>query len=257
MVLAARGAYPAARSELLAGHDPGVDRRSHLRHHTDLAEAEILLAAGDLVRARVVLTEAVAHCPTPNFAMNTVPLGRLCLAEGDAAAALEAVTPCLEGCTADTRLVDTIGAHLVAAVAHRRLGRPAVATEHLETALALSEPDQAIRVFLTAGRTIRSLLTMAVPPSGPFANLRAVLLHHFETQSASRLPPLAPVQLTASEAAVLRYLPLHLTNEEIADDLCLSVNTVKSHLRTLYRKLGAVRRREAIARARQLGLLSM
>jgi LuxR family transcriptional regulator, maltose regulon positive regulatory protein len=54
---------------------------------------------------------------------------------------------------------------------------------------------------------------------------------------------------------VLQYLPSHLTNEEIAEDLCVSINTVKSHLRSLYRKLNVAHRREAIARARQLDLL--
>ena len=61
--------------------------------------------------------------------------------------------------------------------------------------------------------------------------------------------------LTDSERAVLRFLPSHMTNEEISQALFLSINTVKTHLRSAYRKLGVGSRREAIARGRRLGLL--
>jgi LuxR family maltose regulon positive regulatory protein len=54
---------------------------------------------------------------------------------------------------------------------------------------------------------------------------------------------------------VLRYLPTVLTAAEIADDLHVSVNTVKAHLRSIYRKLGVTRRREAVVRARERGLI--
>ncbi len=65
----------------------------------------------------------------------------------------------------------------------------------------------------------------------------------------------AAVLLTDSELAVLRFLPSHLTNQEIAEALFLSINTVKTHLRSAYRKLGVASRRAAIARARRLDLL--
>jgi len=61
--------------------------------------------------------------------------------------------------------------------------------------------------------------------------------------------------LTAREQTVLRYLASTLTNTEIANELYLSVNTVKTHQRTIYRKLGAVGRRDAVHRARALRLL--
>jgi DNA-binding CsgD family transcriptional regulator len=62
--------------------------------------------------------------------------------------------------------------------------------------------------------------------------------------------------LTAGEARVLRYLPSHLSAPEIADELYLSSNTVRTHLRHLYQKLDVHTRSQAIARARALGLLS-
>jgi LuxR family transcriptional regulator, maltose regulon positive regulatory protein len=62
--------------------------------------------------------------------------------------------------------------------------------------------------------------------------------------------------LTHSETQVLIYLPTHLSAQEIADELYLSVNTVKTHQRHLYRKLGASSRTQAVRQAQALGLLA-
>jgi ATP/maltotriose-dependent transcriptional regulator MalT len=62
--------------------------------------------------------------------------------------------------------------------------------------------------------------------------------------------------LTESETRVLRYLPTHMGAPEIAAELFLSANTVKTHLRHLYQKLGAHSRQEAVQRARATGLLT-
>jgi DNA-binding CsgD family transcriptional regulator len=71
---------------------------------------------------------------------------------------------------------------------------------------------------------------------------------------AGRQPPLEP--LSSSEIRVLRYLPTNLTGPEIAGELSVSHNTVRTHMRHLYTKLGTHRRAEAVARARDLGLLA-
>jgi DNA-binding CsgD family transcriptional regulator len=63
--------------------------------------------------------------------------------------------------------------------------------------------------------------------------------------------------LTDSEARVLRYLPTYMGAPEIAAELYLSANTVKTHLRHVYRKLGAHSRQEAVQRARAIGLLTV
>ena len=69
-------------------------------------------------------------------------------------------------------------------------------------------------------------------------------------------PPPLSEPLSDSEIRVLRYLPTNLTRREIAGELYVSVNTVSTHMRNLYAKLGTHRRREALARARALGLLA-
>ncbi|WP_456299989.1 response regulator transcription factor [Solicola gregarius] len=67
-------------------------------------------------------------------------------------------------------------------------------------------------------------------------------------------PPLAP--LSDSELRVLRYLPTNLTAPEVARELYVSANTVKTHMRNVYAKLAVHRRAEAVERARALGLLA-
>ena len=61
--------------------------------------------------------------------------------------------------------------------------------------------------------------------------------------------------MTDREAVVLRYLPTMLKASEIGELLSVSVNTIKAHLRSMYRKLNVNNRREAVERARKLGLL--
>jgi len=112
-------------------------------------------------------------------------------------------------------------------------------------------------VFLDAGQPVRSAITVLVPPTSRSAAFAGRILERFATQlpHADAAPDQAEVLLTASELAVLRFLPSHLTNQEIAEALFLSINTVKTHLRSAYRKLGVASRRAAIARARRLDLL--
>ena len=113
-------------------------------------------------------------------------------------------------------------------------------------------------VGLDAGSGIHSAIAVLIPPTSPVASFAARVIERFVCQLpvASRDPG-APEHspLTSSEVAVLRLLPSYLTNQEIAEQLFLSVNTVKTHLRSAYHKLGVTSRREAIARGRRLRLL--
>jgi LuxR family transcriptional regulator, maltose regulon positive regulatory protein len=254
-VLIARGQGGAVRAELETIRKRTAGRTASDLHHADLLEVRLLLAEGNPARAREVLNGTAEHGVHVHAGMRGALVGDLLLAEGDPAQALTAVAPYLVGEVAEARLLDVVSAHLVAAAAHRRLGVQAKAEEQLRHALALAEPHRPVRVFVRAGRLIRSLLTVAVPQDGPYGSMRAMLLHNFDAQATPWEDDVRPIRLTASEAAILTFLPGHPTNEEIAADLFVSVNTVKTHLRSLYRKLGVASRREAVARARQRGLL--
>ena len=180
----------------------------------------------------------------------------LLLAEGDFAAARDAAAACLDGAAART-LHERTRALLAAAVAARRLGDAARAATQIGEALGLAEPEAAYRVFLDGGLAVRTAVTVLVPPTSRYAGFVGRVLERFDgcgprlADTADR----AGVRLTDSERAVLRFLPSHMTNEEISEALFLSVNTVKTHLRSAYRKLGVRSRRDAIARGRRLGLL--
>jgi len=158
---------------------------------------------------------------------------------------------------ADSSLRDQITALLVAAVANRRLGTADDAAALLEHALAIAEPHGAYRPFLEAGMGVHSAIAILIPPSSRAVAFAARVRERFVCQlpaSGTRADVESP-PLTLSELAVLRLLPSYLTNQEIADALFLSVNTVKTHLRSVYRKLGVTSRRAAIARGRRLHLV--
>jgi len=82
------------------------------------------------------------------------------------------------------------------------------------------------------------------------------LVGRYRSTRASAGPQRLREPLSHAEARVLRYLPTKLSAPEIADELYLSVNTVKTHMRHLYDKLGAHRRHQAVEQARALGLLA-
>ena len=86
------------------------------------------------------------------------------------------------------------------------------------------------------------------------ADILSLLAGQRPAPSAVPRPPLEP--LSGSEIRVLRYLPTSLTAPEIASELFVSHNTVRTHMRHLYAKLGTHRRVETVERARALGLLA-
>jgi LuxR family maltose regulon positive regulatory protein len=221
-----------------------------------IAEGEVALRVGNTGRARAVLllVEEGEHF---DRADGRLLRGGLLIAEGDFKSALEAVEPCLDGAADGVTLQEQISGLLIAAAAQRRLGLADEAAGLLEQALTLAEPEGAYRAFLDAGAAVRSAMTVLIAPTSRHAGFAGRILERFDAQAPrpSGAADAASVPLTDSERAVLRFLPSHMTNEEISQALFLSINTVKTHLRSAYRKLGVSSRREAIARGRRLGLL--
>jgi LuxR family maltose regulon positive regulatory protein len=253
---AAESDTAAARSILLRLRAAHAADDQPLSEVLAALEAGIALAAGEREQASLVLGGDPATLRAAR------PEGQLCharllLAAGDDAGALQVAEACRNGSAQDVTLRDRVAALLITAVAQRRLGRVAEAAQAVEQALALAEPGGACRVFLDGGPAVRSAMTVLVPPTSRCAGFAGRILERFDGQlprpagAASQ----AELPLTASELAVLRFLPSHMTNQEIAEALFLSINTVKTHLRSAYRKLGVANRRQAIARGRRLELL--
>ena len=178
------------------------------------------------------------------------------LAEGDPAAALGAVHEVLDGTAPAIGYVTVVEAQLLAALAHRALDDENAANQAAERALALAEADRLVLPFVMTGS--RELLERLPRHQSAHAALLADILDVLRGVSPavkdhSSLPP-AP-ELSPSELRVLRYLPTNLSRLEIAGELSVSVNTVSSHVRSIYAKLQASDRSSAVQRARELRLL--
>jgi LuxR family maltose regulon positive regulatory protein len=184
--------------------------------------------------------------------------GAYCLlSEGDAAGAFELIDTVPAATWAGTLGSAAVERHLVAGLAQLELRRQGDARRSAEAALAAAERDRLMLPFLMAG----SLGLMEELPPHDTAH-RALLIEARELLGGSpngsaRREWTTPAEpLSPSELRVLRYLPTNLTRPEIASELYVSVNTVNTHLRNIYAKLGAHARSSAVARARGLKLLA-
>jgi LuxR family maltose regulon positive regulatory protein len=119
----------------------------------------------------------------------------------------------------------------------------------LEAALAKAEPLGVARPFALAGPRTQQLLSARTEVNGEEAFAAQVA-----TARAAVVPDVA-VPLSEREMAVLALLPSLLSAREIATEFTVSVNTVKSHIRSIYAKLGVSTRREAVLRAQERGLV--
>jgi len=143
-----------------------------------------------------------------------------------------------------------VEAHLLDAEAALQAGDRPAGRAALEAAWARAETIGVVRPFALAGPCTQELLTARAAGNGrgPFA-------HEVAFARAAVLPDPA-VLLSEREQAVLALLPSLLNAREIADEFTVSVNTVKSHIRAIYAKLGVSSRREAVRQAHDRGLLS-
>src|SRR5215217_6125181 len=181
----------------------------------------------------------------------------ICLAEGNPAAALAAVADVLDGTAPVLGDVTVMEAHLLAGLAHRQLGDQRAASQAAERALALAEPDRLVLPFaMTGSRELLEALPRHQTAHGALlADILDVL--HGSSPAAKEQSPSPPTEeLSPGELRVLRYLPTNLSRPEIASELSVSLNTVGTHLRSIYAKLQVRDRSAAVQRARELRLLS-
>ncbi|HLK79101.1 MAG TPA: LuxR C-terminal-related transcriptional regulator [Streptosporangiaceae bacterium] len=181
----------------------------------------------------------------------------ICLAEGDPAGALRAVRDVLDGTAPVIGYVTLVEAQLLAGLAHRQLGDQRAAHEAAERALTLAEPDRLVLPFAMTGS--RELLEALPRHETAHAALRAEILdvlHGSSQAAAEQRSPRPAEELSPGELRVLRYLPTNLSRPEIAGELSVSLNTVSTHLRSIYAKLQVGDRSSAVQRARELRLLA-
>jgi LuxR family maltose regulon positive regulatory protein len=132
-----------------------------------------------------------------------------------------------------------------------RLGDRPAARHALQAALVRAEPLDALRPFALAGQGLRVLLVDQLGGARDPAAFAYRCLAARQRVQQPRTPP-----LSARERDVLAQLVSLSNLGEIADDLAVSVNTIKSHVRAIYGKLGVNSRRTAVLTALEHGLLT-
>jgi DNA-binding CsgD family transcriptional regulator len=138
----------------------------------------------------------------------------------------------------------------VQALAHQVRGDHPAALAALRRTLTLAEPRGHVRLLLDEGEPMAAMLR-AVAAEGPAPGHARRLLAAVGTGEGS-----APAPLTPRELEVLRLLGTELDGPDIARRLFVSVNTVRTHTKNVYAKLGVTNRRAAVRRAAELDLLS-
>ena len=143
---------------------------------------------------------------------------------------------------------------VTAALAHQADGDTTEALVHIQRALALAEPEGYVQVFVVEGRAMATLLGVAAGHGISHSYVRRLLAAFGRPER--RMTPAMVGPLSERESDVLRLLGSELGGPDIARELYVSLNTVRTHTRHIYAKLGVNDRRAAVRRARELGLLS-
>lgn len=252
-VAAARGDVRAERSaadRLAAEVAQLPDPPDLLARWCALAQAQVPAAAG----APSAPAAAVQPAGGAGYvdAAERVALGRALLAKGRTEELPALVGPLIEPGAPFLGLA--VQARILLALAADREHRDTAALRQFTAAIDVAEAENMVRPFLDAGPALRSLISRH----------RNVVARHLDFTHELLTPQvlhevhetgLAGEHLTERELIVLRYLPTMLKAGEIANDLFVSVNTVKAHLRSIYRKMDVTTRRAAVERARDLNLL--
>ena len=207
------------------------------------ARADLLIASGDHRRARQVLEATESDHP-----LMAVPTARIHLLAGDEPVARRLAGEALDQSGVTTR--DRLELLLLQAAAAFRTGDRYSAGQALRSSMTIYRTTGILRPFATLKAGVRDwLLAMADGGMDPADRARL-------TEQRPVYPnEVLEVRLSRQEQAVLASLRDHASRQDIADQLYVSVNTVKTHLNSVYRKLGTSSRDQALIKARQLGLL--
>jgi LuxR family maltose regulon positive regulatory protein len=252
------------RAEQLARRCPTSSENGQIRAW----QARLHLAQGEIAEASnwadtiEKMESEVSSDPQSEFILLT--LARIWLAQGktsQAAALLERVRTGAEEAGRGGRLLE---AQMLQALADQAAGREKQAVEKITRVLARAEPEGYVRLFVDEGAPLAKLLYKAAGQlSAPLGNYAERLLAVFfqeagerqavQTRTAQDAGLIKP--LSEREQEVLRLVAAGKTNQEIAAELYIAIGTVKRHAINIFTKLDVKNRTEAVAKARELGLL--
>lgn len=240
----------------------------------------ILVRASDAVRqhhytyraAEVAAAQVLTWLRQDNLAAATelaaeydlpMSLARVCLAQGDPSQALAILANWRQSVEAKGWADEQLRALVLQVVAYKAQGDGETAVTLLAEALTLAEPEGFVRLFVDEGPPIADLLAAMANELPPQHTGSAAYIHHLlaafgrqtDHQPAKPTSHLLPEPLSQRELEVLQLIADGLSNREISEQLFLALNTVKGHNRRIFEKLAVQRRTEAVARARELGLV--
>ena len=226
-------------------------------------ETGIRLAQGDLAAAS--RWAAACGCTAqdePGFDYISCyrMLARVLTAQGQATQAFSLLERLLAMADAVGATAQVIRILVLQAVALQALDQQDRAVQVLERALVLAEPEGYVRSFIEEGAAVGALLREAAA-RGTSPAYAARLLIALEDETKENRQGMTPARralveaLTEREQQVLRLIAAGLSNRTIAEELYLSVNTVKTHTKAIYGKLDVHSRTQAVQQARDLGLL--
>ncbi|HEY3474833.1 MAG TPA: LuxR C-terminal-related transcriptional regulator, partial [Anaerolineales bacterium] len=238
---------------ILAKTDESVRQHNFVHRMPEVAAAQVLtfIRQGNLAAASH-LAEA-QNLP--------ISRARVHLAEGNPSSALVILQSFRQEMEAKGWKDELLKTAVLQAVAHHAQGDQEMALQALGDALAMAEPGGFIRVFVDEGEQIAHLLSEA-SMRGVMPDYVGKLLAAFEAEkqktrdksaSTASRPLVEP--LSQRELEVLQLIAQGFSNDEIGKRLYLALDTVKGHNRRIFDKLQVQRRTEAVARARELGLL--
>ncbi len=184
-----------------------------------------------------------------------VTLARILMAQGSVDQALELLARLAQAAEEGSRSGSLIEIQIVLALAHQLQGDLPAALTSLEAALVLAEPEGYVRTFVDEGPAMATLLEAAAEKEIAPRYVGRLLAAFSTTTRAPAAAPGLVEPLSDRERDVLRLLGTELSGPEIARELVVSLNTVRSHTKAIYAKLGVNSRRTAVRRAQELGLL--
>jgi LuxR family maltose regulon positive regulatory protein len=252
----ARGRYEEAMTaeRTVESIQRGFATRHLLATRTQAVKLEMLVRVGETELVQRALDD-MDEDPRATTVVRVVQAA-LRLAHDDPQGAAAALTPIFDGASPINPRWE-IQAWLLKAIAEDALGDTGASSRALERALDLAEPDGLLLPFVLqpAPELLERHSRLRTTHASLISEILNLLLGHAPVARPEDAEPLQE-PLSESELRVLRYLPTNLRGPEIASELFVSPNTIRTHLRTMYAKLGVHSRADAVTRARELGLLS-
>ena len=248
------GALEIVQKAVLLAESSGIER---LAVQAAAYQARIWLGCGELEAAARWSTSYQLLGPVEYLReFEVLTLARVLLVQSRPAAALELLDSLLPPAEYAGRQAAVIEIQGLRGLAWHAQGDLEQALAALGRALNLADTLHFARTLIDEGIPMAALLRQAAL-RGIAPNMVRRLLVAMEGTAAKSTPPASPLPepLTGREQEVLQLLALELANAEIACRLVITLPTVKSHTRNLYGKLGVHTRRQAVDRARSLGLL--